>query len=225
MVALKKQTLSQQVADMVRSRILSGEYSGGTQLRQEHVATELGVSRIPVREALHQLHSEGFVTLISHKGAVVSELSLDQILELYELRARVETWLLSLAIPHMTDDDLQRAKVAAEKFGNTEAGVYSHQLNWEFHECLYRPSGRKATMEIVFGLHEKIERYTKLMMTIDSVRQKESHAEHLQLLELCKAKDTLRAVNLLDMHISDGGKQLAHKLSEMKQLSLTDNQP
>ncbi|WEZ85474.1 GntR family transcriptional regulator (plasmid) [Rhizobium sp. 32-5/1] len=213
---LNKQTLSQQVADMVRSRILSGDYAGGTQLRQEHIAGELGVSRIPVREALHQLHSEGFVTLVSHKGAVVSELSLDQIVELYELRARVETWLLSLAIPHMTEKDLERAQIAAEKFGNTEAGIYSHQLNWEFHEALYAPSGRKVTIEIIFGLHEKIERYTKLMMAIDSVRQKESHADHLKLIELCRAKDTLRAVNLLDMHISEGGKQLALKLEEMK---------
>src|SRR5690606_12145943 len=101
---------------VLRSRILSGEYKAGFQLRQEAVAVDMGVSRIPIREALHQLHSEGFVTLVSHKGAVVTEIALGEIFELYELRARVETWLLSLAIPHMTEEDLRVAEEAAVRF-------------------------------------------------------------------------------------------------------------
>lgn len=221
---LKKQTLSQQVADLIRSRILSGEYPGGTQLRQEHIAAEQGISRIPVREALHQLNSEGFVTLISHKGAVVTELSLDEIIELYELRARIETWLLSLAIPHMTESDLAKCQAAAERFGKPEGGVYSHDLNWDFHAMLYAPSKRVATIDLVCGLHSKIERYTKLMIVFDSERQEISHREHLKLIELCRAKDTLRAVNLLDMHISEGCRQLVAKLDEIKNTGDTDNQ-
>ncbi|WEZ85477.1 GntR family transcriptional regulator (plasmid) [Rhizobium sp. 32-5/1] len=215
--ALQKQTLSHQVADLIRSRILSGQYPSGAQLRQEHIAAEQGVSRIPVREALHQLHSEGFVTLVSHKGAIVSEVSLGEILELIDLRVRIETWLLSLAIPNLTQEDLDRALVAAERFGSTKGRVYSHELNWEFHSIIYSASHRLATIELLFSIHEKIERYTKMMLTMDAERQPTSHVEHLNLIEMCRKKDTLRAVALLEMHISEGGKQLAQQLEDLSQ--------
>jgi DNA-binding GntR family transcriptional regulator len=218
--AFRKQTISAQVADAIRSRILSGAYAGGFQLRQEHIAAEMGVSRIPVREALHQLHSEGFVTLVSHKGAVVSELSLDEILELHELRARVETWLLSMAIPNMTEADLARAKEAAERFGTLK---YSHDLNWQFHALLYAPSKRKSTIELIGKVYQKIERYTKLMIAFATENQERSHKEHLQLIELCRSKDVLRAVNLLDMHILDNGRLLIERLTRMREKEGQDN--
>ena len=112
---VQRKTISTQVADALRQKILSGEYSDNFQLRQEHIAAEFGVSRIPVREALHQLHSEGFVTLVSHKGAVVSSVSMDEILELYDLRARIETWLLGLAVPRMGEADLALARDRAQQ--------------------------------------------------------------------------------------------------------------
>ncbi|WP_415768990.1 GntR family transcriptional regulator [Pseudomonas sp. LB3P38] len=215
-MVVQKKTISTQVADLIRKRILSGEYKAGHQLRQEHIATDIGVSRIPVREALHQLHSEGFVTLVSHKGAIVSKISLEEILEMYELRARIETWLLALAIPQMTEADLQHAKECAELFGQEgQHSEYSHELNWAFHTALYAPSKRAATIEMVGRIHQQIERYTRMMVNLAGSQEK-SHREHLILLDLCRERDTLRAVNLLDMHIIDGGKFLVKSLSELR---------
>lgn len=215
-VGVQRKTISIQVADAIRQRILSGEYAANTQLKQEHIAAEFGVSRIPVREALHQLHSEGFVTLISHKGAVVSSVSLDEIMELYELRARIETWLLGLAIPRMTDADLATARHFAEKF--TEKGIHSeycYESNWAFHAALYAPSGRKTTIEFVHRLHQDIERYTRMVTSLDGVQPK-ADREHKQLLEYCQEKDTLRAINLLEMHIIHGGRFLVDHLKELR---------
>src|SRR5687767_1427855 len=93
---------------------MAGTIPEGQQLRQEALAADLGVSRIPVREALRQLEAEGFVSIASHRGAVVSKLSLDEIAELFELRIRLECWLLGLAIPQMRDGDLEQAKAALE---------------------------------------------------------------------------------------------------------------
>src|SRR5215510_6858495 len=101
-----KRTIADQVAEVVRQRILTGQFKGGQPIRQEHLAAELGVSRIPLREALKQLAAEGFVTITSHKGAVVAELSVAEAEELFEIRLRLETWLLALAIPAMSEDDL-----------------------------------------------------------------------------------------------------------------------
>jgi DNA-binding GntR family transcriptional regulator len=213
---VQKKTISAQVADAIRQKILSGEYEANLQLRQERLATEFGVSRIPVREALHQLHSEGFVALVSHKGAVVSSISVDEILELYELRARIETWLLALAIPRMTDADLAAAREHAKLHQEQgRAGEYSNQLNWNFHSALYAPSGRKATMEMVGRLYQQLERYTRMMVSLTEI-QTQSDRDHWQLIDLCEARDTLRAVNLLEMHIITAGRFLVERLQELR---------
>lgn len=213
---VQKKTISAQVADAVRQKILSGEYEANTQLRQEHLATEFGVSRIPVREALHQLHSEGFVTLVSHKGAIVSSISLDEILELYELRARIETWLLGLAIPRMTENDILRARECARQHQEQgRTGEYSNQLNWNFHAALYAPSGRKATIELVSRIYQQLERYTRMMVSLTEI-QAQSDRDHWQLIELCEAKDTLRAVGLLETHIITSGRFLVERLQELR---------
>ena len=90
---MTRATAAREVVRILRDRILSGELDEGTALRQEKIATELGVSRIPVREALKHLEVEGLVKIVSHSGAVVAELSLDEIRQTFELRAVVEIWL------------------------------------------------------------------------------------------------------------------------------------
>ena len=85
-----KRTIADQVAELVRQRILTGQLKGGQPIRQEHLAAELGVSRIPLREALKQLAAEGFVAITSHKGAVVAELSIAEVEELFDIRLRLD---------------------------------------------------------------------------------------------------------------------------------------
>src|SRR5438874_11719461 len=99
---IQRQTVAGMTVDALRERILRGDYPEGEPLRQDALADELGVSRIPVREALRQLEAEGLVTFSPHRGAVVSSLSLDEIVELFELRAEIETDLLARAIPRTT---------------------------------------------------------------------------------------------------------------------------
>ena len=217
---VQKKTISTQVADAIRQRILSGEYAANLQLRQEHVAVELGVSRIPVREALHQLHSEGFVTLVSHKGAVVTPVSLDEIRELHELRARLETWLLALAIPRMTDADLAAAELAAEAFGaQSDDPDRAYALNWNFHRSLYAASGRKATIEIIGRIYQQIERYTRMIVKLTDYNRR-SDIEHHRLIEMCRARDVPRASDVLEAHILEGSRLLIERLP-----ALRDEQP
>ncbi|MCV6602558.1 MAG: GntR family transcriptional regulator, partial [Cohaesibacter sp.] len=102
MARLVRRTTTHIVADEIRQRILNGELREGEQIRQEAIATELGVSRIPVREALRQLEAEGLITLVSHKGAEVTRLEPTEIAELFEVRVMLENWLFSLAIDHIT---------------------------------------------------------------------------------------------------------------------------
>ena len=98
----KPQTLTQHVANELREMILSGELEEGSKLRQDTLASMLHVSRIPVREALRQLEAEGLVTFFPHRGAIVSDLSPDEIGEVFDARALIESDLLRRAIPNMT---------------------------------------------------------------------------------------------------------------------------
>ncbi|MEO8622727.1 MAG: GntR family transcriptional regulator, partial [bacterium] len=108
-VPLRRQTLTGMTLDALRDRILRGGFPEGEPLRQDAIAEELGVSRIPVREALRQLEAEGLVTFNPHRGAVVTTLSLQEIAELFELRADIESDLLRRSIPLMGTDDHKRA--------------------------------------------------------------------------------------------------------------------
>src|SRR5690349_16661112 len=154
---IQRQTIASLTVEALRERILRGDYPDGEPLRQDALADELGVSRIPVREALRQLEAEGLVTFNPHRGAVVSSLSLEEIDELFELRADIESELLGRAIPVMTKEELTRATEVLDEFRDAlQAGEATRwgQLNWHFHAALYAPANRKVTMGVLQKLHQ-----------------------------------------------------------------------
>jgi hypothetical protein len=102
---LKHRTLSAAIVDQLRQSILDGTYPAGSQLRQDALGEAYGVSRIPVREALFQLEAEGLVRIVPQKGAIVSELSLDEINDVFDLRGIMEPRLLAQSAPHFTERD------------------------------------------------------------------------------------------------------------------------
>src|SRR6185503_6980396 len=155
-VPIQRQTIASMTVEALRERILRGDYPDGEPLRQDALADELGVSRIPVREALRQLEAEGLVIFNPHRGAVVSSLSLDEIAELFELRAEIECDLLRRAIPLITDQQLERANEMLDEFEEAlRAGEAARwgQLNWHFHAALYAPANRSFTMSVLQKLH------------------------------------------------------------------------
>jgi len=140
-----RRTITDQVTEDLRARILSGDFPAGFQLRQDAIAGEYNVSRIPVREALQRLDAEGLVTFQPHKGAIVSQLSLDEIEELFEVRKLLECELLRHAVPRLTPADLKSVEdillVYDEAFRSGDVAKWG-ELNREFHDRLYRASNR-----------------------------------------------------------------------------------
>ena len=97
--AIPRQSLFSAVANKLRDQIIRGEIAEGTQLRQDAIATQYQVSKIPVREALRQLEAEGLVTIVPNRGAVVPALSPDDIEELFSIRSLLEPEVLKRSIP------------------------------------------------------------------------------------------------------------------------------
>lgn len=188
------------IATVLREAIVSGVLGGGTQIRQSEVAAEFGVSVIPVREALRQLVAEGFVVLQRNRGAIVAEVSTDDIRELFDLRVALETLLLAEAVPHLTPADLARAE-GYQKALEEETDINQWgRWNWLFHEALYKPAGRQRTLAIVENINNHVDRLLRLQMSLVDGKRK-SRREHGALLQACRRGDAERAVSLLRQHI------------------------
>jgi DNA-binding GntR family transcriptional regulator len=203
---LDKTTISIQVAQELRRRILAGHYPQGVKLQQEQIAAELGVSRSPVREALGQLEAEGLVVLTPQKGAQVSPISRAEIAELFELRLLVEPHLIALAIPEMTEADLNRATSIISEMGDIRLDGWS-DANWRLHEVLYAPAGRPGMLKLLRRTHETIGRYIRMQVMATNGRA-DAHREHQLILDACRKRDVGKAVALLRKHIEDAGQML-----------------
>ena len=227
LLPIRRQTVTDMTVDAIRERILRGYYPEGEPLRQDAIGVELGVSRIPVREALRQLEAEGLVTFNPHRGAVVSTLSLKQIRELFELRAEIEGDLIQRAIPHMTAEDHARA---AEILDAYEVALHKGQvpvwgaLNWQFHSTLYAPADRELTMSIVNKLHQHSDRYLRMQLALTHGETR-AREEHRAIAAAARKGDGPKAARLLRDHILGAGRALVTFLERERAQRIRGSQP
>ncbi|HVX41261.1 MAG TPA: GntR family transcriptional regulator [Gemmatimonadaceae bacterium] len=217
-VPIQRQTIASMTIEALRERILRGDYPEGEPLRQDALAEELGVSRIPVREALRQLEAEGLVTFNPHRGAVVSSLSLAEIEELFELRADIECDLLRRAIPCMGVEHLERATDVLDEFqAALEAGEASRwgPLNWHFHAALYAPADRKFTMGVLQKLHQHSDRYFRMQVLLAHGGER-ANEEHREIIGAVRKRDVKTAMQLMRAHILGSGSLLLGLLEEQR---------
>ena len=215
---LERSGLPDAITISLQERILSGEFKEGDQLIQDTIAREYEVSRMPVREALRQLEAAGLVKLRLHKGAVVTSIPTEQIAELFQLRARLESDLLAAAMPSMQDSDIEAANetlLQLEKAYEESAIQDWGPLNWEFHRRLYAPSKRVQTLLIVQAINVQVERYIRLQLTLTKSFAA-AKAEHRRLLRLCASRDSERAVEFLVKHIEEAGRKLLRVIADSR---------
>ncbi len=196
------------VRDALRKAIFSGELAAGMQLRQDELASRFGTSRIPVREALRQLESEGLVTLHPNRGAAVSSVSLEDVLELLEIRIGLECRALKLAIPNMVDADLDSAAEILGGYDNEPEPQKWGEMNWRFHETLYVPCNRPKLLSMIELNYGHVSRFVRLQVSLAAGKQ-QPNREHWAILDACRAGDANTAIKLLEEHIVHTQKSLA----------------
>ncbi len=219
MSRLPRQTLATALTDALRERILVGDWTDGEQLRQDALSQEYGVSRIPVREALRQLEAEGLVQIHAHRGAVVSRLSIDDVLELLEVRALLEGDLLRRAIPLLSEADLDHAERVLERYEAALAAQdirYWGELNADFHLALFGPLRRPNTLAIIENIHHKTDRYIRMQLLLARFTER-AHREHRELLALCRQREVDTAAAFLAEHILAAGHALRDYLSQPRE--------
>ncbi len=203
------------VAQQIRQAILRGQLKSHQPLRQDVLASNLGVSKIPVREALAQLKSEGLVIYKSNRGAFVTSISPEEAKEIYRIRIALETIALTEAIPKLTKTDLARAQSALIMVDAEEDPAKWSELNLEFHNALYEPAQMPHLLSIIEMLHINVGRY--LVLYLDNMEfQQKSQREHYALLEACQKKDIQSAIQLLKQHLFDASHSLENYLNKGK---------
>ena len=205
---------------------MHGDIQEGEQLRQDAIAQEFAVSRIPVREALRQLEAEGLITIVPHRGAVVSLLSCDEIEELFEMRAILEPEVLRISIPNLKEDDFAKAEQILETYDTAlrNEGDVSEwgRLNWQFHSTLYAGANRPQFMNVIRTINYNGERYIRLQLYLTRALER-ARKEHHMLLGLCRKRNIEGACELLARHIRTAGKSLSQFVTEHRQQKEQNN--
>jgi DNA-binding GntR family transcriptional regulator len=210
---LGRQSSPEMIAESLRQAIIDGQLGPGESLRQENLAKHYAVSRIPVREALRRLESEGWIVMLRNRGARVSPLSADEVREIYEIRASLEATALRLAAPHHTSQSLKRA-AAVLRISRSERdhSLYA-QHNREFHLSLYEPGGRPRLVAMIDSLHSQGERYLRLKLDMPAYKN-QSDDEHEEILKALRADKIDRAVEILQTHMLRTGELLGSYLTQ-----------
>ncbi len=208
---IPRQSLAAAVVERIREKILRGELHEGEQLRQDAIAAEFQISRIPVREALSHLAAEGLITIVANRGAVVSALSPAEIAELFETRAVLETYMLRKAIPNFTEEDFRRAEDVLRQFEHSlekdsETKSWG-EWNWQFHSTLYAPAERPVMLGFLKTVNHNCDRYTRLHLVFTRNLHLAGEA-HRKLLAACRTRDPEIAADALWNHIMDAGQYL-----------------
>lgn len=195
-------TLSEQIFTIVREQIVSGKLPVEQAIRQDALANELGVSKIPLREALARLEQEGLLTSQANRGFFVRAMSADEAEEIFALRQAIEPDAVAAAAIAATESDQQIAKAALGALDDAAAAHLDDVAarNRDFHTALVRPAKRLLTLQLVERLQVLSERYVHKHLE-PAGREDRAHLEHEVLLDAWIARDAPRARALAAAHI------------------------
>ena len=196
------QTTSSAVTQLLRQSLDRGRWASGSPLRQEEIAAEFGVSRVPVREALFQLQAEGLVEMVPNKGMYVRTVSAADLHELFRLRWLVESDVLAEAVPLHDAASLNRVETVQAALDKARAVSDWMAGDREFHEALYAPAQRPESMAIVRRLRYLVDRFYFARMK-PSTRAQGWHEEHHALIRAVRRRDAKAATKVLQAHLAE----------------------
>lgn len=212
--------LSEQLCDQIEERIATGIYSPGTRLDEQELASEFGVSRTPIREALIQLSAVGLIEVRPRRGAIVTEIDPVRLCEMFDVMAELEAMCGSLAARRMTPTEQQElidAHTACEEARtNGEPDKY-YRLNGVFHHKIYAASHNQFLAEQASILHRRLRPYRRLQLRVRN-RIANSYAEHQEILDAIIEGKPDKAANCLRRHIIVQGERFADLIASLGML-------
>ncbi|MBL1116442.1 GntR family transcriptional regulator [Streptomyces sp. 110] len=186
----------------IRRAILGGDMPPGVQIFQDELASQFGVSRVPVRDALRLLQGEGLISYAPHAGYHVAQLDVEQLLEIQNVREILETEALSVGVPRIADETVETMSAAFDEMARCEADgdlaswVEAHRA---FHFVLFEAAAMPHLMRILGRVWDASDLYRSHYMHADTAQQR-AHAEHHAILEAARARDLEALLTLMRGH-------------------------
>lgn len=200
--APRVRTTEDLITQHLRDAIVGGKLLPGERLNQVAIAEHFQVSRIPIRNALQRLASEGLVTIRAHRTATVTELSLDELDEIYAIRGTLEAVTAEIAAASMTDERLGELTDVVALLDETDDGESWLALNQRFHAAIYEAANRPRTLAIIRQLRQLSGPYIKHYI-VEGAYRANAQAGHHRILAACQARDGARARAETERHLAE----------------------
>ena len=197
----RSRTAHEYVLGTLRSAILDGSLAGGTRLVQAELASQLGVSTTPVREALRDMATEGLVVFDPHRGAIVRPLAIAEVREIYELRITLEPLMVRRVVDRITDEQLDRAEALSVRM-QTEPNLSTWvELNRDFHAVFSEIGEGSRLAGMLASLRDSASAYVSLSLEARPEQVPQANHEHDELVKLYRERDAEGAVELTVAHL------------------------
>jgi DNA-binding GntR family transcriptional regulator len=204
---VRRQSLHAQAIDQLRDMIVEGELAPGARIGESELCAQLGISRTPLREALKVLASEGLVELLPHRGARVTQVTAEQVGELFEVIAGLEGLAAELAVGRMIERDLERLRGMHDRMAQCHAEQRRHdyfRLNHKMHQLIVALAGNG----VLAATHEQLmvrARRSRYMAILSLERWDEAMTEHVELMDALTRRDPEGAGAIWRRHVARTG--------------------
>ena len=212
------QTLREKILETIRDAILKGQLKPGEKVAEPELAERFGISRTPIREAFRQLESEGYLTVIPRKGAVVTALSERAVEEFYAIKSILEGYAAQISAENMTEKDITRLETINERLKKlAEQGDVKtfFKVHNEFHEVFINASGNEKLAEIIHQMMLRFNRFRLASIALPG-RMEISVQEHDALIKAFRSKDGAAADALVRKTASFGGQVLIQSMAQQE---------
>ncbi|MBX8513069.1 GntR family transcriptional regulator [Pseudomonas cichorii] len=200
------ETLSENVFRRIQAAIVKGEIAPGSKISEPELARTYGISRGPLREAIHRLEGQRLLVRVPHVGARVVSLNHAELIELYEIRESLEGMACRLAAERMTAeqiDELRKVLDTHERDAAFQAGVgyYQQEGDFDFHYRIIQGSGNKTLSQMLCGELYQLVRMYRIQFSTTPNRPRQAFAEHHRILDAIAERDGELAELLMRRHI------------------------
>jgi DNA-binding GntR family transcriptional regulator len=208
----KHPSLKDEAYQRIKTLILSDRLSGGDMLDIDWLASGLGISRTPLREALLMLEQEGLIETIPYKGTFVADVSQKDMEEIYQVREVLEPLAVRLATPVIPDEELKKMQALFASVGDEiERGDFERyfQSDTRFHDLITRHCGNAVLQQVLEALTDRIYHVRIFSRNRPGYHMKQSFQEHCLILGAIMERDAAKAERLMGEHIRNAGKRIA----------------
>lgn len=219
--------LRELVCEHIREAIINGVFAPGERLMEIQMADEMGVSRTPVREAIRKLEMEGFVVMIPRRGTYVSDISIKDINDVYEIRTSLDMLAAGLAAERISDEELEELQRLLVQVGRAiEDNDMNKVLEADiaFHDVLYKASRNERLRNIINNLREQITVIRGVSMRYPG-RLKDTQEEHRALVECIAARDVEKSQEVARIHLENAEKTLMEAMAAQQVRNAEEENP